>query len=160
MARRVGQWFLLLFTVAMVGCDHATKLGAKSALEGKGPLDLFAGVLDLRYTENRDTAFSVLDRLHFPGKSVLISVLGVLALVGIAVAWWRRRSAAPAEQAGFALVVAGALGNVGDRLVRGYVVDFIHVAHWPVFNVADAAIVAGALLLVFARSRKPSLKPS
>jgi signal peptidase II len=41
---------------------------------------------------------------------------------------------------------------VSDRLVRGYVVDFIHVAHWPVFNVADAAIVAGAFTLLLARS--------
>ncbi len=152
MARRASQLFLLLFTVAMVGCDHATKVSAKSALEGRSPLDLLSGVLDLRYTENHDTAFSVLDRLHFPGKAAVITLLGAVALAAIAFAWWRRRSAPGIEQAGFALVVAGALGNVSDRLVRGYVVDFIHVAHWPVFNVADAAIVAGAFTLLLARS--------
>ena len=139
MARRASQLFLLLFTVAMVGCDHATKVSAKSALEGRSPLDLLSGVLDLRYTENHDTAFSVLDRLHFPGKAAVITLLGAVALAAIAFAWWRRRSAPGIEQAGF-------------RLVRGYVVDFIHVAHWPVFNVADAAIVAGAFTLLLARS--------
>jgi signal peptidase II len=154
MARRVSQLILLLFTIAMVGCDHATKLGAKSALEGRGPLALFDGVLDLRYTENRDTAFTLFDNLQFPGKSALIIALGALALGAIAVAWWRRRHASTMEQAGFALVVAGALGNVGERLVRGYVVDFIHVSHWPVFNVADAAIVVGAALLLL--SRRPA----
>lgn len=158
MARRASQLLLLLFTVAMVGCDHATKVGAKSALEGRGPLDLLSGVLDLRYTENHDTAFSALDRLHFPGKDAVITVLGAGALVAIAFAWWRRRSGPALQQAGFALIVAGALGNLTDRLVRGYVVDFIHVAHWPVFNVADAAIVAGVVALVLSRSRE--LKPS
>ncbi len=157
MARRATQFLLLLFTLGLIGCDHATKIGAKAALEGKGPLDLFAGVIDLRYTENRDTAFSALDQFHFAGKSMVIAALATAALVAIAYAWWRRRHAPLVEQAGFALVVAGALGNVGDRLARGYVVDFIHVAHWPVFNVADAAIVAGALVLIRSRVHTPKI---
>ena len=62
--------------------------------------------------------------------------------------WWRRRhDSARALHIGFALVVAGAAGNVIDRMMRGYVVDFIHVHYWPVFNVADVTIVAGTILL-------------
>jgi signal peptidase II len=59
------------------------------------------------------------------------------------------------EQMAFVLVVGGAVGNVIDRLARGYVVDFIHIQRWPVFNVADAAICAGGALvgIVMMRAR-------
>jgi len=50
----------------------------------------------------------------------------------------------------FALLLAGAMGNVVDRAVRGYVVDFIHIAWWPVFNVADVAVCLGIVALVIA----------
>jgi signal peptidase II len=79
----------------------------------------------------------------------------VLALAAIAVLAVRRRRAAEppsrAEQVGVALVVGGALGNLVDRVVRGYVVDFIHVHGWPVFNVADIAVAVGVGFIVGAR---------
>ncbi len=72
----------------------------------------------------------------------------------VAVAWLRRRArAGAAEHAAFAMIFAGAVGNVADRARRGFVVDFIHVEHWPVFNVADVAVVAGVLLLAIVTFR-------
>jgi signal peptidase II len=53
------------------------------------------------------------------------------------------------------MVVGGAIGNVADRLLRGYVVDFIHLHRWPVFNVADIAVTVGAILLGVAMTRRP-----
>ncbi len=50
-------------------------------------------------------------------------------------------------------MVAGAIGNVADRILCGYVVDFIHLSHWPVFNVADACVVVGLIALGLSRSR-------
>jgi len=58
--------------------------------------------------------------------------------------------AARMTQVGFALVFSGALGNIVDRIARGYVVDFIHVRGWPVFNVADIAVVVGMGLIALA----------
>ena len=58
--------------------------------------------------------------------------------------------AARVTQVGFALVFSGALGNIVDRIARGYVVDFIHVRGWPVFNVADIAVVVGMGLIALA----------
>jgi signal peptidase II len=49
--------------------------------------------------------------------------------------------------------VAGAAGNVIDRLARGYVIDFIHLSHWPIFNVADALIILGLVALGLSRSK-------
>ena len=138
----------MMLVVALVGCDHATKVVAKITLEGSAPRAIIPGVLDLVYTENRDTAFSVTHAFAGPSKGPLILMMALLAIAAIAVAWWkRRRVAGLVEHTAFVLVVGGAIGNVLDRLQRGYVVDFIHVQYWPVFNVADIAICAGAVLV-------------
>lgn len=147
MARRALSWFLLLFTLALVGCDHATKVAAQSALDRRGPVALLPGLLDLHYAENRDTAFSLLRALPFAGKAAFLVTVSLIGLLAVSLAWWRRRRASTVEQIAYALLVAGALGNVLDRVLRGYVIDFIEIHRWPIFNVADVAIVAGAVLL-------------
>lgn len=152
MARRAVRWMLLLMMLALVGCDHATKLAAESTLGQRGPLDIVPGVLDLRYTQNDDTAFSLLRQVDLPHRGLVLSVASMVALAAVALFAWRRRStSSPLERGGFALVAAGALGNILDRVGRGYVIDFIHLQHWPVFNVADVVIVVGALMLLLAR---------
>jgi signal peptidase II len=149
------RWLLLLFTLALVGCDHATKAAAQIALGRRGPVPLVPGVLDLHYAENRDTAFSLLRMLHFPGKGALLVAVAVIGLAAVALAWWRRRRASMIEQAAYALLVAGAFGNAFDRIQRGYVIDFIEIHRWPIFNVADVAIVAGAVLLAIVALSRP-----
>jgi signal peptidase II len=158
MARRIFPWLLMLLTLGLVGCDEGTKIVAQKALEHRGPLRLLRGVLDLRYTENHDTAFSLFRHIEFPGKPFAIAAVASLTLVAISIMWWRRRHAPRVEQLGYGLVVAGAVGNVLDRLGRGFVVDFIHVHHWPVFNVADILVAIGVALLLLSRlaSRPPS----
>jgi signal peptidase II len=153
MARRIFPWLLVVFTALLVGCDHGTKLVAQKALEQRGPLRLVRGVLDLRYTENHDTAFSLLSALHFDGKPVLLGILATLALAAVVGFWWRRRHGSRLEHVGYGLIVAGAVGNVLDRITRGYVIDFIHVHHWPVFNVADILVAFGGVALGLAALR-------
>jgi signal peptidase II len=80
--------------------------------------------------------------------------MSALGIGGVILAWWRRRRASTVEQTAYALIVAGAFGNALDRAFRGYVVDFIEIRHWPVFNVADVAIVAGAVLLAITMLRR------
>ena len=134
---------LLALVMLLVGCDHGTKHAAQSSL-ARGAMELVPGVLDLRLTENHDTAFSLLSRFGVHGASTALMVLASLTVLGIAGYWFARRNVASRwEQAGLAMVLAGGLGNLIDRAVRGYVVDFIHVHRWPVFNVADIAVVAG-----------------
>lgn len=138
----------------LVGCDHGTKLLAKTALEpGARRLPLIPGVLDLRYTENHDTAFSLLRRLHLGLSAGALGATSLVVLALLFVLWWVRRRGPRLEHAAYALIAGGALGNIIDRLVRGYVVDFIHLHHWPVFNVADIAIAIGAVLLLVVRAR-------
>ena len=143
---------LLVAVVLLVGCDHATKYAAKSELENQPPQQLISSVLDLRYVENRDIAFNLLAAVPPAVRAPLLLAFGALALVALAVLLMRSR-AATSERVALALLLAGAAGNYLDRVARGYVVDFIHVPHWPVFNVADALLVAGFALLGLSRLR-------
>lgn len=147
---------LLSFVVLLFGCDHATKAVARGALAHGPPIT----VAQLEYAENHDVAFSLMRRLGVGTPAwALVAVVGVVIAL-IAFTWWRRRDEPNVVMhLGFASVLAGAVGNVVDRAVRGYVVDFVHVRGWPVFNVADVAVVGGVLLLAIAsriRSRSPS----
>jgi signal peptidase II len=141
----------VLSVVLLASCDHGTKHLAKTYLEGQRALPMLPGVFELRYVENTDTAFSLLHRVLDPEpRHWVLSLLMVGALLTIGtfvVKSWRALNGI--QRAGGLFVLGGALGNVIDRLARGYVVDFLHVRHWPVFNVADVAICIGALLLAF-----------
>jgi len=141
-----------LLTV-LVGCDHATKLVAKAELEGRGAHELIHGVLDLRYAENRDVAFNLLRAIPEAVRSPALIVGGAVALFALAAALLRRRLQNPVSRTALLFLTAGALGNYLDRIGRGYVVDFVHVHHWPVFNVADAYVTVGAAMLALAAFR-------
>ena len=139
---------VVLLTLSMFGCDHATKLAAEQALTNRRAVSVVIGVLELRFTTNDDTAFSLLHNLGVARPPMLLAAVSALALVGVVAMWMAaRKRASRAQHVGFALVLAGALGNVVDRALRGSVIDFIHVTHWPIFNVADVAVVAGSIVL-------------
>ncbi len=157
MARPLLRALLWVFVVALVGCDHATKYAAQAG-RGAGATALVPKILELRYTENHDTAFSLLDAWTSPHKPLVLTALSVGALAFVFVAWWARRRGSRREHAAFALITAGAVGNILDRAGRGYVIDFIHVTHWPVFNVADILVGIGVALLAIdgVSRRRPS----
>lgn len=134
---------------AVVALDQLTKEWALRAL-ADGPVDLF-WTLRLNLSINSGVAFG-LGR----GLGPVIVVLGVLVLVVILVAA-RRAVLTTWTAVAAGLVVGGAVGNLVDRLLRdhGGVVDFIDFQWWPIFNVADAAISVGAMLLVLRARDEP-----
>ena len=135
---------------ALVGCDHATKSIAKASLEKGPPLALLRRALELRYTENTDVGFNALRWIPPHVRAPLLLGVGLASVALLALILFRL-SATRAVRAALVLILAGALGNVSDRILRGYVIDFIHVSHWPVFNVADVCVSAGVALLFWAR---------
>jgi signal peptidase II len=165
MARRIALSSLILLVLALVGCDHATKTVAQSQLSHSGPMALVPGVLDLQYVENQDTAFSLTRNVSSRIKTPLLALGSALGLLAVG-AFVRKKlpGAGAGERIALAFVAAGAIANVVDRLRRGYVVDFIYVHHWPVFNVADVLIVLGvgwlALGVYRARASGPPVKAS
>jgi len=146
----------------MFGCDHATKAVAEARLQHAPPVELVSGVLDLQYAANHDVAFGLFARLGLTASPTHLLTMAAVTLLVLGAAWahaFRAGVATAAQHVGFALAVSGALGNVVDRVARGYVVDFIHLRRWPIFNVADVAVVAGMILLALASFRRPREGP-
>ena len=134
----------LLSAVALVALDQATKSLVLSRLRDGHPMSV--GRVAIRRVINRGGA-----RGGFAGDTALVILWGVeLCLLLAVVQFWLAGSLAAQVALGVAL--GGASGNLFDRLWRGGVVDFIDVGFWPVFNIADSAIVAGALLAVLSIS--------
>jgi signal peptidase II len=159
MQRWQSLLLLSFLLTAVVGCDHTSKHLAERHLASTESVDVVPGVLDLRLVKNTDTAFSLLGGLvDEPARLAVILVLQGMVTLGMAAVLLRRwRDARRLERAAGALVLGGALGNFTERLGSGYVVDFIHLVHWPVFNVADIAIcVGGGLLLLTAVRQWPA----
>ena len=156
--RPIANRLVLLATLTLlVGCDHATKFAAKSELEGLGPRSLLHGFVDLRYTENTDVAFNLLRAVPERERAPLLVVTGAAAMIAL-LGFLLSRRGLGFPRVALLLMTAGALGNYLDRIIRGYVVDFIQIPHWPVFNVADAYVTAGAVLLAWSALRGPREK--
>ncbi|MDD5309045.1 MAG: signal peptidase II [Deltaproteobacteria bacterium] len=158
----IVRLLIALSVVALAGCDHAVKHAAKAHLEGAEPRPVVGHVLRLQYTENHDTGFGLLRWLPVESRLPVILALQSLGSIALVVLLARRRRV-DLVTAAFALLLAGALGNLADRALRGYVVDFIRVPHWPVFNLADVWITAGIglfLLAHVAARRAPAEDPA
>jgi signal peptidase II len=142
---------LLVLALSLVGCDHASKELALMQFRDS-PVSLLSGWLTLTYTENRDMAFGLLGHfLEEDARFWILTVAKSVAVLGGAVFLLVRHVRINAGVLlAVALVMAGAAGNLLDRVLRGHVIDFLRVPHWPVFNVADIAICLGYGVLVLA----------
>lgn len=121
--------------------DQLTKLVALSLLAQ--PVLLIPGVLTLRLVSNPGAAFGL-----FPYQKVFLLLVSLILGTAVLAGYRKLRNATAYWQWGLGFVFGGMLGNLIDRLRFGYVVDFVDVGFWPVFNLADAAIVCGAALIL------------
>lgn len=140
----------LWVSALVVVLDRLTKVAASAVLELHRPVAVFPG-LNLTLTYNTGAAFSLLSDAG--GWQRWFFVVLALAASAVILFWLRMLPARNRWLGGaLALVLGGALGNLWDRLAHGYVIDFIDAYyrdwHWPAFNLADAAISVGAILLV------------
>ena len=143
-ARRRGAFWLFSAAGLVFALDRLTKVWAEQRLPGH-PVEVIPGVLTFRFATNPGGAFSLGQDApwFFATATVIVSVLIVATAF---------RHTSPVTALALGLVLGGALGNLTDRLTRGerftgHVVDFIDLQIWPVFNLADAAIVTGAVML-------------
>ncbi len=117
-----------------------------------GPREVIDHILFLTVTRNRGAAFGLFQ--NFTAGFLLISAV---VMVGILIYYWRLPSDDWSARLGLALVFGGAIANAYDRGVKGSVIDFIEVPHYPIFNVADSAITVGVAVLLLGtlwRSRR------
>lgn len=159
--RNRAYGFALAFLVFLA--DQATKWVViyPLQLEYRQVIEIFA-FFDLRWVENYGVSMGMLTASTETGRWLLVAMTGAIATF---VAMWLWREKRRDDAWGLALVLGGALGNIVDRIRFGHVVDFmdLHVGEWRpflVFNVADAAITIGVLLLLvralLTRKEKPA----
>ncbi len=146
-ARRADRWARPALSTAvaagLVAVDQVTKTLAVDHLHH--PVHLL-GPLGLGLAFNSGVAFSL-----FQGAPAVVAPVATVVVVLLGLAAWRSRSGA--LSVGLGLVLGGALGNLADRAFRGRggaVVDFITLRHWPTFNLADAGITIGAVVVALA----------
>jgi len=137
---------LLFFAVAVVvlAADRLTKWAVMRSLAEGASRSLLGSVVSLTHRHNTGAAFGLLPTWTMLLAAVAVIVIMVLLLYG-ASGLLRSRLLVAA----LGLQLGGAAGNLYDRLALGYVVDFVDLHFWPAFNVADAAITVGALIVAY-----------
>jgi signal peptidase II len=144
--------------VALVAADRATKLLVTATMQLGESIPLVPGFLSLTYVRNRGAAFGLFANASETWRVAFLIVVALGAIAALAWLFTSLPRAARWQRAAAASVIAGALGNLYDRIVYGEVVDFVDVYvntwHWPAFNVADSCITVGVVVLVAAAFRE------
>jgi signal peptidase II len=151
----------MLFFVAalLIALDQVTKQWVEGNLPLGGPGVPLGLGFNLTYVRNSGAAFGI-----FQEGTLLLAILSLVVSLGILSYLIARRDALlPLQRWALALIFAGAVGNMIDRFLYGYVIDFIHFRagsfDFPVFNVADSCVVIGAGLMILSGFFAPGRTP-
>lgn len=155
------KWLILLPVVILgVALDLMTKQLVLQHLQLGAQVPVIKGFFNLVHVHNRGSAFGLFAGLPLNFVRVFFVITAAIVLAVVGYLWWRLPENQTLAALGYSLIMAGALGNVVDRVRLGEVVDFLDFYwgryHWPAFNVADMMICVGAgfLVLVILREEK------
>ncbi len=134
---------IVLVSLILIFSDQITKFLTLKYLKPVGSVSVIDKVLSFTYVENRGAAFGMLQNARW----VFITVT-IVVCIALIYYMTKKKPQDKLLKASFALVIAGAIGNLIDRIFRGFVVDMIEVTFvsYPVFNFADCCVVVGAVL--------------
>ncbi|MDH3627705.1 MAG: signal peptidase II [Acidobacteriota bacterium] len=166
------RWPFFAFATGILLCDQLTKLAAEQWLRHREPRVLIPDLLQLDYARNPGGLGGMFRSLGEPWHTLILTGIPIVAIVLLA--WFIARAGDLDRSTlyGLAFILGGAVGNVTDRVLYGEVIDFLDVwaappelalrlvrwfgtSHWPTFNIADSAIVTGAILMVTQTFRAP-----
>jgi signal peptidase II len=143
------EWIVAL---SIIVSDQLTKAVVRRSLELHESVPVMGDVLALTRVHNTGAAFGMFNSLDFAGKTLALTVVATLALAGVA---WYAASVPLTDRLarlGVAAILGGAVGNLIDRASAGYVLDFVDASwqgwHFWAFNVADASITIGVILMI------------
>ena len=144
-------YFICIFF--LVAVDQLTKTIVNRSMGLYSSIKVIPGFLNLTYIRNKGAIFGF---FSWPGNSlvyVFLTLTSFLALSLVIYYFFKTPSSEKLMKISLSLILAGALGNLIDRVFRGYVIDFVDCYikkwHWPFFNVADSCITIGALFLIY-----------
>lgn len=142
-------YFIIL--LVLLGLDQLTKYLIVLNLELYEVRPLIPGLFNLVHVTNKGAAFSMFASVDSPLRHYFFVAVNSAAFLGLTIAAWKMGAQHLLYRLSFAMIAAGAVGNLIDRLRFGAVIDFLDFYvgsfHWPAFNVADSAICVGVALL-------------
>ena len=142
--------FLLALLVVIF--DRWSKLLVATHIQMYTHIQVIPGFFRITHTENTGAAFSLFADSPSHWKTAALITFSMVAMIVVSILLWRQTRAFTLTGLAFSLILGGAVGNLWDRVASGRVVDFllfyVKQYQWPVFNLADSAIVVGASLLV------------
>ncbi len=152
-------YFLAALIVLLL--DRLTKWLVSDRIQLHESIPVIPGFFRLTHVQNRGAAFGLFADSPSEWKVAILVAFSLIALIVVSALLWRNSHALSMTGTALALILGGAVGNLWDRVLAGHVVDFLDfyvgTYHWPAFNVADSAIVIGALLLVGEILFKPAM---
>lgn len=134
-----------IIIIAIIALDQLTKYFVQIYMELNYTIPVIEGMFHFTYIHNYGAAFSMLENR----QGLLLTVTGIVIAAMLVYLIRKRKTAHPMFLFSLALVVGGGVGNLMDRALQGYVVDFFDFRVWPIFNVADISVVCGCMLLSF-----------
>jgi signal peptidase II len=150
MKRHHLPYFGLL--AGLVALDQLTKAVVVKLVPFYGNVSVVPGFFSISHIHNRGAIFGTFSQSPSPIVTIALAAASLFALVMVVVYFFRTPASQKGMKLALTLILAGALGNFIDRVLRGFVVDFLefHVkrAYFPTFNVADSCITLGALVLI------------
>ena len=139
--------FFLPFFIVLI--DQLSKILVHAKMNLYDSFTVIPSLLDLTYIRNEGIAFGI----NFPGSKIFFIIFPILITFYLISLLKNKEFEDNSSQIALFLIIGGAVGNILDRIFRGYVVDFIdfHIngAHWYIFNVADASVTIGLLFLLY-----------
>ncbi|MDF3001411.1 MAG: lspA [Bacillota bacterium] len=136
------MYFIIIAFILIA--DQGIKYLIQAAMELNQSIPLIDGIFHITYIHNYGAAFSILQN-----KTVFLIAVQVIVISGILIYLIQKRKTEHTMLLlSLALIVAGGLGNLIDRAVNGYVIDFLDVRIWPIFNIADISVCVGCGLMV------------
>jgi len=157
LSTRSALVLILVFTVVVVA-DQVTKALVTSALEPGDVVPIVPGFFNLTLTFNRGVAFGMFAHFSDGPRYAVLILTALIALSAVVFFFVRDYAHDLLAQCALVMIMAGAAGNIIDRIRLGMVVDFLDAYyqqyHWPAFNVADSAICIGVFILIFRRPER------
>ena len=143
--------FLFVISSALIVIDQYTKFMVTLHIPLSYSINIVEGFFNLTHVRNSGVAFGIFAEQNSELKPYLLIFVSIIAIIAILVIFHQTEREKRLVQGGLVLVFSGAIGNLIDRVLHKEVIDFIDIffnnRHWPAFNVADACITIGVMLL-------------
>ena len=162
----IRKSYYFLVVVVLMGLDQLTKALIVQSITLQGSREVIPGFFNLTHVRNRGAIFGFLSHSDSRILYIFLTLVSVAALGLVIYYFFKTPVSEKLMKISLSLILAGAMGNLIDRLFRGHVIDFLDFYvknwHWPSFNVADSCITVGAFLLIYILifKRGPECTPS